>query len=218
MCNEKYGGFFLWKGHNFEVLLPPDCADNAVSITLSAYLPSCTQNHCLASAVFKISTNVEVFKKPITVRFPHWVNIKSEKDIEKLGFLIFRKRYHNIQVPQNYLCEVQKGFFEVGESFGSVEVSEVCLICIYKRITAAHFAFAENECFKLHTDDAILRTFQAAFVTQEPLVNLEEGFAIEATAENQYLDLLILPKGHTEKWGVYCITLDNPTYLQVCNV
>ena len=55
-------------------------------------------------------------------------------------------------------------------------------------------------------------------MTQD-LVNLEEGYATEATGEaieNKYLDLLVLPaEGHNEKWGIYCIALDNPTYLQV---
>ena len=210
-CDGKIGGSYLWKGHDFGIMLPPDCADGAVNITLEAYLPSSTQKHCLASAVFEISTNVKQFKKPITLTFPHWVNIKSDTDKEKLCFLVFQSYpYYTISY------EIQKGSFQVGESLGSIEVSDVRLICICKKFAAAHFTFTKNEYFQFHTDQ-ILRSYQTDFVTRE-LVNFEEGYTTEAageTTENKYLDLLVLPEGHDEKWGIYCIALDNPTHLQV---
>ena len=193
----------MWKGHDFGITLPPDCADGAVNITLRAYLPSSTQKHCLASAVFEITSDVKQFKKPITLSFPHWVNIKSETDKGKLCFLVFR----------NYSYEVPKGSFEVGGSFGSTEVSEVRLICIYKKFAAARFVFTIAKDFQFHTDQ-ILISFKTDFVTG----NLDEGYTTKASGEatkNKYLDLLVLPEGHDEKWGVYCIALDNPTYLQV---
>ena len=207
-CDGKNGGSYIWKGHDFEITLPPDCADGAVNITLKAYLPSSTQKHCLASVVFEITTDVKQFKKPLTLSFPHWVNIKSETDKEKLCFLVFQRLSFG---------DFQKGSFVVGESFGSIKVSEVCLICICKKFAAARFIFTKHEYFQFHTDQ-ILSSFGPDFVTQQPLVNLEEGYTTEASGkatENKYLDLLVLPDGHDEKWGIYCIALDNPTYLQV---
>ena len=209
-CDGRRGGSYLWKGHNFEITLPPDCADGTVTISLKAYMPCSTQNHCLASAVFKIITSVTKFKKPMTLRFPHWVNIKSETDKEKLHFLVGR-----LDPSYGVSCELQKGSFEVEESLGSTEVSKVVLlISICKKFAAASFAFSEAEYF--HTDQ-ILGSCQK--VTSQVLVNFEEGYTTEATCEaieNKYLDLLILPaEGHYEKWGMYCIALDNPTYLQV---
>ena len=210
-CDGKIGGSYLWKGHDFGITLPPDCADGTVNITLEAYLPSSTQIHCLASAVFEITTNVKKFEKPVTLTFPHWVNIKSDTDKEKLCFLVFQSYpYYRMSY------EIQEGSFQVGESLASIEISDVRLICIYKKFAAARFAFTKDEYFQFHTDQ-IVRSFKTDFMTQA-IVNLEEGYTTESTGEtteNKYLDLLVLPEGHDEKWGIYCIALDNPTYLQV---
>ena len=203
-CDGKSGGLYLWDGHGFRIMLPPDCADGTVNVSLIAYLPSSTEKHCLASAVFEIITDVKQFKKPITLSFPHWVDIKSETDKEKLHFLVFQSSSYGIS------CGYQKGSFKVsnGESVGSIEVSEgVLLISICKKFAAASFAFSEAEHF--HTDQ-ILKSSQK--VTSQVLVNFDTG---EAT-KNKYLDLLVLPaEGLDAKWGMYCIALDNPTYLQV---
>ena len=208
-CDGKRGGSYLWKGHNFGITLPPDCADETVKITLMAHLPGSTQDHCLASAVFEITTNVKQFKKPITLSFPHWINIKSETDKEKLQFLVFQSRS-----SYGISYKLLKGSFEVGESLGSIEVSEaVLLISICKNFAAARFTFSEAESF--HTDQ-ILKSFRTGFNTPQALVNFEEDKATGEAIENKYLDLLVLPADdHDEKWGMYCIALDNPTYLQV---
>ena len=229
-CDGRKGGSYLWKGHDFEITLPPDCADGTVNITIRAYLPSSTQEHCLASAVFKIdiTTDVEQFKKPIistyveqlekpitlSLRFPHWVNIKSDTDKEKLRFLLFQGLF-------SFKCTrtLQKGSFKVGESLGSIsiEVSEVVLlISICKKFAAASFTFMETD----FRTDQILAPFQTGFKTPQALANFEEGHKTEATGEateNKYLDLLVLPAAddHDVKWGMYSIALDNPTYLQV---
>ena len=203
----------MWKGHDFGITLPPYFADGTVNISIGAYLPGSTQSHCLASAVFEITTNVEQFKKAVTLSFPHWVNIKSETDKEKLQFLVFQRRSYGTSYG------LSKGCFEVGESLASIEVSEVVLlICICKKFAAASFAFSKAENFHFHTDQ-ILKSYKMVFKTPQALVNFEEGYPTETTGEStedKYLDLLILPaEGHDEKWGMYCIALDNPTYLQV---
>ena len=207
-CDGKSGGSYLWKGHNFGITLPPDCADGTVNITLLAHLPSSTQDHCLVSAVFEITTNVKQFKKPITLSFPHWVNIKSETDKEKLHFLVFQRR-SSYGISYGF----QEGSFEVGESLGSIEVLEaVLLISICKKITAARFTFSKAD----FCTDQILKSCKTGFETPQALVNFEEDEATGEAIENKYLDLLVLPaECHDEKWGMYCIALDNPTYLQV---
>ena len=205
-CDGKRGGSYQWLGHDFGITLPPDCADGTGAITIEAYLPSSTQSHCLASAVFQIITDIKEFKKPITLSFPHWVNIQSEKDKEMLQFLVFQKRS-----PYGISYGLSKGSFKVEESLGSIEVSEVVLlICICKKLpAAATFAFSIAESLT----DQILKSCKTGFNTPQTLVNSEED---EVTGENKYLDLLVLPaEGHDEKWGMYCIALDNPTYLQV---
>ena len=207
-CDGESGGSYLWKGHNFGITLPPDCADGTVTITLKAYLPCSTQNHCLASAVFQIITNVKEFKKPIKLSLPHWVNIniKSETDKEKLQFLVFKSN------PYGILQGSTQESFEVGESFASIEVSEVLLISICKKIMPAWFAFSIAKDFQFHTDQILISTP----TNYEALIISEKRYE---AAENKYLDLLVLPaEGHDEKWGIYCIALDNPTYLQVINV
>ena len=212
-CDGKIGGSYLWKGHDFGITLPPDCADGAVNITLEAYLPSSTQKHCFASAVFEITTDGKRFQKPITLSFPHWINIKSDADKEKLCFLVFHRSH---PYPYRMSYEIPKVSYEIGESLGSIEVSDICLISICKKFAAARFAFTKSEYFQFHTDQ-IVRSYKTDFMTQA-IVNLEEGYTTESTGEtteNKYLDLLVLPEDHDEKWGIYCIALDNPTYLQV---
>ena len=205
-CDGKRGGSYLWKGHDFGITLPPDCADGTVNITIGAYLPCSTQDHCLASAVFEITTDVKQFKKPITLSFPHWVNVKSDTDKKKLEFLVFQCNSYGI--PYGI---TQKGSFEVGKSLGFIEVSKVVqLISICKKFATGSFTFSEAG---FHTDQ-ILKSCEK--VTS---LVLEEGYTTEATGEaieNKYLDLLVLPaESHDEKWGMYSIALDNPTYLQV---
>ena len=215
-CDGKNGGSYLWKGHDFEIMLPPDCADGTVNITLKAYLPCSTQNHCLASAVFQIITNVKEFKKPIKLSLPHWVNIsiKSETDKKKLQFLVFKSN------PYGILQGSTQESFEVGESFASIEVSQVLLISICKKIVAARFAFSIAEDFQFHTDQILISTptnYGALIISEERCTTEATGH--DKAAKNKYLDLLVLPaEGHDEKWGIYCIALDNPTYLQVINV
>ena len=36
-CSGKDGGSFLWKRHEFMIILPPDCADEIVTINIKAY-------------------------------------------------------------------------------------------------------------------------------------------------------------------------------------
>ena len=207
-CDGQRGGSYQWLGHDFGITLPPDCADGTVTITLKAYLPSSTQNHCLASAVFGITTNVKQFKKPISLSFPHWIDIKSETDKERLHFLVFKRR-DSYGISYDYL----KGSFEVKKSLGSIEVLEVVLlISICKKTAAASFTFLDP----VFHIDRILKPYRTGFETPEALVNFEADRATGEAIKNKYLDLLILPaESHDEKWGMYCIALDNPTYLQV---
>ena len=221
-CNGKDGGSYLWKGHDFEMILPPGCADGTVNISLQAYLPSSPQKHCLASAMFEITTNVEEFKKPITLKLPHWANIKSEKDKEKLCFLIcWQKNYLHRAVK---IHEVQKGSFEVGESLGCIDVSKVHQICICKKFAAAKFEFRKAD-YQFHddlgltsfeTDDRVEIMMNWHTAEVDTAETWRTGFSSlrdEETIENKYLDMLFLPDHH--KWAIYCIALDNPTYLQV---
>ena len=89
LCNGKDGGSYLWKRHGFEIILPPGCANGPINVTLEAYLPSGTKEHEIVSAVFGVNASIPEFKKPVTLRFPHCVNIKSEEDTKKLRFLLY---------------------------------------------------------------------------------------------------------------------------------
>ena len=196
-CDGKYGGVYQWEGHDFTIILPPDCADGTVTFTIEAYLPSSTQKHCVVSAVFKINTNINSFKKPITIRFPHWVNVEYEKEIQKLHLLICHQDTY----------DVEKGYFEVGKQFGSVKISKFSpiLVCIANSLTI----------IKAYIDSLIAEPTQPQNIT----ITLEEGPTTETTTEvdnNDYLDILILPLN--EDWRKYCIIKNNATYLQVCNI
>ena len=202
-CDGKLGGSYLWKGHDFLIILPPDCADGTVVITLKSYLPSSTQEQCVVSALFDVTTNIKKFKKPVTIRFPHCVNIKSEKDKEKLWFLILHD-------DESY--EIKKGYFEVEKPFGSIELTEFCILC---NILPSPISVCLGPLiWYIHG----LRQSQNIIGT--PL-NLEEGQSSETSTKKitiKYLDLLILPEDHKEikNWhGTYCIIRDSPTYWQV---
>ena len=196
-CDGKCGGVYQWEGHDFTIILPPDCADGIVTFTIEAYLPSSTQEHSIVSAVFKINTEINNFKKPITIRFPHWVNIKSEKEIQRLHLLICHQDS----------CDIEKGYFEVGKKFGSVKVSKFSpiLICIAHSLTI----------IKAYIDSLIAEPTQPQNIT----MILEEGPTTETTSKvdnNDYLDILILPLN--KEWRKYCIIKNNATYHEVCNI
>ena len=199
-CDGKCGGSYLWKGHDFAIILPPDCADEIVTFTLEAYLPSSTQEHSLVSAVFNITTNVKQFKQPIAIRFPH---SKSDK---KLRFLICH----------NDTYQLKNGYFNYEKSVGSVKLSEFCFICICEDFVMAGFAFIKT-CFQCITSHITASTSSQEINTVTPLSNLEKGITecTTETSDKKYLDFLVLPEDHNEKWRIYCIALDNPTYLQV---
>ena len=206
----RCGGSYLWEGHDFAMLLPPGCADENITINLQAYLPSSTQEHCLVSAVFDVTTNIEKFKKPVTVRFPHCINIRSENDQEKLWFVIF----HN----DSY--EFKKGYFEIGESFGSITIDKFSKLCI-SEITGTIFTYLISPLqFCLTSLISTCTSTQPQNVTMVESC-LREGYTSEINAERDtkiYVDFLILPKHHEEKidWhGTYCIARDIPTYWQV---
>ena len=200
-CDGKYGGSYLWKGHDFAIVLPPDCADDTVTITLEASLPSSTQEHCLLSAVFDVTTNVETLKKPVTVHVPHCVNIKSEQDIERLYFLILHKDSH----------ELKKGCFEIGKPFGSVELTKFSKITILDYVLLPFSLALLSSFFTTN-----LAELQA--VTNVDLKEKHTSGANIKKIDKRYLDLLILPKSHSEmnNWhGTYCVIQDIPTYWQV---
>ena len=203
-CDGKHGGTYLWKGHDFTLILPPDCTDEMVTFTLEAYLPSSTQEHCLVSAVFDITADIKNFKRPVTIRFPHWIDVKSEED-KSLNFLVCHDNYY----------EMKKGYFEDDKSFGSIQLSSFCLLSICKDLITSGFVYIKL-CLQLGTHQTST-SMQSQKVIAMPL-NFEERITSDTTsvtANNRYLDLLILPNHPSEKWRIYCIAIDNPTYLQV---
>ena len=168
--------------------MPPGCADGTVNFTIKAYLPTSTQEHPIVSAVFGISADIKDFKKPITLRFPHCVTVKSEKDKENLRFLLLH----------NDTYKFMNGHFEVGESMGSIELHNFCKVCIL----GCFFPFISW----------VISPSSIAIESSESISEEEEEI------NKSCLDLLILPKSHTEirDWhGTYCIIWDIPTYLQV---
>ena len=180
--------------------MPPGCADETVTVTLEAYLPSSTQEHCILSAVFDVTTSVETLKKPVTLHIPHCVNIKSEEDKERLRFLILHKDSH----------EFKKGYFKIGKSFGSVELDKFSKAMIV-------------DIFSPCLDQVYF--FVTSFLKASTDVKLKEEYTGEASVKEiskRYLDLLILPKSAKEiceTWhGKYCIIQDIPTYWQVSKV
>ena len=169
-------------------MLPPGCADGTVNVTIKAYLPTSTQEHPIVSAVFGITTNINNFKKPITLRFPHCVTVKSEKDKEKLRFLLLHHDTYRFN----------DGYFEVGESVGSIELNNFCKVCIFGACFASIISMVSPSNFTIESSENIRG---------------EQG-----KIDKNCLDLLILPKSHIEirDWhGTYCIIWDIPTYLPV---
>ena len=195
-CDGKCGGSYLWKRHGFALMLPPDCANGAVNVTVQAYLPISTQEHPIVSAVFDITANIKEFEKPVTLRLPHCVNVKSEDDKEMLSFLLL----------YNDSPTFKKGSFEIGESVGSIELTNFCKVCIF-----GYTISPISSCFGSTTALAV-SGLKCTIYTSENIKGEQEK------VNKSCLDLLILPESHTEirDWhGTYCIIWDIPTYLQV---
>ena len=200
-CDGNYGGSYQWKGHDLSIMLPPGCADETVTVTLDAYLPSSTQDHSLLSAVFDVTTSIEKFKKPVTVHIPHCANITSEEDKERLRFLVVHKDSH----------EYKKGYFEIGKSFGSVELDNFSFLTIVDMFLSS---FLDP-----------LSSFNTSGLAESQAVtdvNLKKRHAIGASVKKiskRYMDILILPKSHNEmsdNWnGKYCVIQDISTCWQV---
>ena len=206
-CDGKYGGSYLWEGHGFTLILPPDCADGTVTVNLRAYLPCSTLKHGFVSAVFDITTNIKKFKKPITIRFPHCVNIRSKRNTENLQFIILH----------NNSYKFRNGYFEIGERYGSIELTNFCKLGIHEMIKSI-YNYTVSSFSRVFTSG--LSQSQNATVLPS---NMEDGCSNvtsdEAESNNRkYLELLILPKSHNEdsNWnGTYCIVQDIDTFMQV---
>ena len=194
-CDGKHGGSYLWKEHDFKIILPPGCTDETITMTLEAYLPSSTQKNSLVSAVFNAHTNVRAFKKPVTICFPHCAVIKSEEDKENLFFLIL----HN----ESY--EFKKGCFE--NSFGSIELTE------FSKLSISYLTSSFSICPTPLTTPFTSQGKQFIEIS----ANLEQEPNPESISK-RYLDLLILPQCYNEMhhWhGSYCIIPNISTFLQV---
>ena len=177
-------------------MLPPDCANGTVNVTIQAYLPISTQEHPIVSAVFGITANIKQLEKPITLRLPHCVNVKSEDDKKMLSFLLLYTDSHTFE----------KGCFEIGESVGSIDLTNFCKVCIF-----GYTVSPLSECFGSATFLTV-SSLKCTIDTTEIIKGEQEKI------DKSCLDLLILPESHTEKkdWhGTYCIIWDIPTYLQV---
>ena len=188
-CDGESGGSYLWKTHGFAIMLPPDCADGTVNVGIQAYLPSSTREHPFVSAVFGISANVQNFKKSVTLRFPHCARVKSETDKEKLGIL----RLHDNSFQLTSEC------FEVGESVLSIKLTNLCKVYI-------------GGCFASFSPISLV----APGLKLD--IDLKLGENKQEKIDKSCLDILTLPKSHTEicDWlGTYSIIWNIPTYLHV---
>ena len=194
-CDAKYGGSYQWKGHDFTIMLPPGFADETVTVTLGAYLLSSTQEHCLLSAVFDVTTSIQTFKEPVTVHIPHCANITCEEDKERLRFLILDKDSH----------EFKKGYFEIGKSFGSIELTKCCKLTIVDYIF-----FPFSSCLR--------SVFPQLLPVIDEYLTQSSGKANVRKINKKYLDVLILPKSLDEisMWyGMYFVIQDISTYWEV---
>lgn len=207
-CDGKNGGSYLWEEHNFAIILPPDCADETVTVTLRAYLPSSALKHGFVSAVFGIITNIKKFKKPITIRFPHCVSVKSKHDKENLQFIILH----------NNSYEFRNGYFEIGEIYGSIDLtsfSKLSIHAVANTVYSYTILPLSNYISSLISASGL---FQSHNTTITPS-NMEDGHSNEAESKNRkYLELLILPKSYNEvsNWiGIYCIVQDIDTFVKV---
>ena len=173
------------------MMLPPGCADGTVNVSIQACLPSSTQEHPFVSAVFEITADTPNFKKPVTLRFPHCVNVKSKEDKEKLNFLLVRDGSYKLTSE----------YCEVTESVMSIKLTNLCKVYI-------------GGCFASLSPISLSLVVPGSKLEINPRSPGNE----QGNFNKSCLDILILPKSHTEKgdWlGTYCIVWDIPTYLQV---
>ena len=90
---------------------------------MSASLPYKNEVHPgvhIVSAVYKFNCNVKVFDKAFILRLQHCVNLISPEDCHKMCFII-----HNGKTT-----EMKCGYFEAGNSYGSIKLNKFCWICL----------------------------------------------------------------------------------------
>ena len=84
-----------------------------------------SKNTLPVSAVFWLCMNVTL-QKPVKIKIPHYINIKSKTQADNLRFA---KVFHLIS-DESMMEVMQGGEFPVGKSFGSIEVEHLCYVCV----------------------------------------------------------------------------------------
>ena len=111
----------MWDDCGLELNFPPDCSEQQIEISISAFVP--IRNVVfpgvhIVSAVYQFHCNIKRFDKKFTLHLQHCVKLESAEDCHKMCFII--------QHDDN---EMKYGHFEVGSSQGTVNLNRFC--CVY---------------------------------------------------------------------------------------
>ena len=130
---DERGGKFHSYEHGVTVAIPSGAIPSGMKakMTFAATLNASVKlsdNAILGSAMIWICLNVAL-QKPILLKVPHCVNVKSKANSKKLRFVktIFHPTNNE---PVNTMKVIKGGDFPVGESYGIIEIDHCCYYCI----------------------------------------------------------------------------------------
>ena len=107
-----------------EISFPPECSHLHIQVTLSAFLPIRNDIYPgahIVSAVYQFNCNIMRFNEAFTLCLQHCIELKSPEDCQKMCFIV---QHDDSSIDVNY------GHFEVGKSYGTVNLNRLCHVFI----------------------------------------------------------------------------------------
>ena len=122
-CDGQSGGCFVWDDCGLEINFPPQCSQQHIQVTMSTLLPIKNEVHPtvhIVSAVYQFNCNIKRFDKAFTLRLQHCIELQSPEDCQKMRFIIQHGGNNGVKY----------GHFEVGNSYGTVNLHKFCRVFI----------------------------------------------------------------------------------------
>ena len=123
--------------HGITVIIPENAVDVEAQICFGIYHVETSrfpQDRRLVSEVFWIETSIH-FQKSVELYVPHFVEIKNEKDSEKLSFFMASdESYMSSGVLDFIEAPTNSCTFEPGSCYGKVVLDHFCSGCILENI------------------------------------------------------------------------------------
>ena len=123
--------------HGITVIIPENAVTTEALLSIGVYYVNLFQlpkDHRLVSEMFWIKTSVPL-KRNAELYVPHFVNVKDEKDSNKLGFFMASDvSTDDVQTLMMYKVPAKSCSFEPESSYGKLVVNHFCSGCILEEV------------------------------------------------------------------------------------